>query len=107
MSTQQNKLGQALVRLSVGFIIIAAVSAVLLLADLGSRLSPTESRVDRIPKVALVQHASIDPLDQGVQGILDGLAQRGYEPGRSIKINSYNAQGDFATANTIAKAVVG
>jgi ABC-type uncharacterized transport system substrate-binding protein len=106
MSTQQNKLGQSLVRLSVGFIIIAAVSAVLLIADLGSRHRPDASRADRIPQVALVQHASIDPLDQGVQGILDGLAQRGYEPGRSIKINSYNAQGDFATANTIAKAVV-
>ena len=35
------------------------------------------------------------------------LAQRGYETDRNINITKYNAQGDFATANTIAKAVVG
>jgi len=106
MSTQKHKLGQSLVRLSVGVIIIAAVSGILLVADRGSRHRVDAPILDRIPRVALIQHASIDPLDQGVQGILDGLAQRGYLPGHSIKIDSYNAQGDFATANTIAKAVV-
>ena len=66
MSTQQNKLGQALNRLSVGFIIIAAVSA--FISPIWARVSALPNRSDRIPKVALV-HTSIDPLDQGVQGI--------------------------------------
>ena len=107
MSSQQRKFGQSLGRLSVGVSVILAVSAVLLWADRGSRHIEGAAKVDRIPQVALVQHASIDPLDQGVEGLMTALAQRGYEPGRSIKITGYNAQGDFATANTIAKAVVG
>jgi ABC-type uncharacterized transport system substrate-binding protein len=107
MSTQQSQIGQSLARLSVGIIAIVAVSSILLVADRGARYRADAPQPGRLPQVALVQHASIEPLDNGVKGILDALAQRGYEPGRSMNLTSYNAQGDFATANTIAKAVVG
>lgn len=107
MFSQRGQLDKSLGRLSVGVIAILAVSAVLLLADRGSRYTAGESKAGRIPKIALVQHASIDPLDQGVEGLMAALAQRGYETDRNINITKYNAQGDFATANTIAKAVVG
>lgn len=107
MSIQQGKFSQSLIRLSVGAIAILAVSAVLLAADRGSRNGGQAPKPGRMPQVALIQHASVEPLDNGVQGILDSLAQRGYEHGRNINIIRYNAQGDFATANTIAKAVVG
>ncbi len=107
MSTQQSKIVQSLLRLSVGIIAIVAVSSILLIADRGARYRTDAPQPGRLPQVALVQHASIEPLDSGVQGLLDALAQRGYEPDRSMDLTSYNAQGDFATANTIAKAVVG
>jgi putative ABC transport system substrate-binding protein len=96
-------------RLSVGVVAILATSAILLWADRDSRNSADapDSHATRVPRVALVQHASIEPLDDGVRGILDALEQRGYADGEGIALSRYNAQGDFATANTIAKAVVG
>jgi len=95
-------------RLSLGLLAIVAVSAILLWADRDSRTSTDDSvsAERRIPHVAIVQHASIAPIDEGVRGMMDGLAERGYVEGKGTVFSKYNPQGDFATANTIAKAVV-
>jgi hypothetical protein len=58
-------------RLSLGFVLIALSSAVLLLSDWGQRKG---GRGTRIPRVAIVQHASQSVLDEGVRGMLDALA---------------------------------
>lgn len=90
-------------RLWLGPTLIAAASAVLLLSDLGHRSASDR----RVPRIAVLQHASQPMIDEGVRGMLDGLAGRGFVDGQSIQVRRFNAEGDIATANTIAKAMAG
>ena len=46
-------------------------------------------------------------MEEGVRGVLAGLAESGYREGRTLRVRRYNAEGDAATANTIARAIVG
>jgi putative tryptophan/tyrosine transport system substrate-binding protein len=85
-------------RLSLGFVLIALSSAVLLLSDWRQRKGGTA----RIRRVAIVQHASQPVLDDGV---LDALAAEGFIDGRNIAIQRFNAENDLPTANTIARQV--
>jgi ABC-type uncharacterized transport system substrate-binding protein len=89
-------------RLSLGIGLIAAVSAFLLLSDWKSRAAPGP----RAPRVALFQIGSQVVLDETAQGAIDGLARKGFVDGKSVRLQRFNAQGDFATANNIAKAIL-
>src|SRR5262249_8215355 len=55
--------------------------------------------------VAIVQHASQPAIDGGLDGVMAALKARGYEDGGRLSVRRYNAEGDIATANTIAKDV--
>jgi ABC-type uncharacterized transport system substrate-binding protein len=44
-------------------------------------------------------------LDEGINGMLEELAQRGYSEGGRLQIKRYNAEADIGTANAIAKEV--
>jgi len=88
-------------RLSFGFALIAFTSSVLLMSDWNRRQSGTK----RIPRVAILQQASQPIIDEGVQGMLAGLAESGFTDGQSLIIRRYNAEGDIATANAIAKEI--
>src|SRR6185369_14617538 len=57
-------------------------------------------------RVALVQHASQEVLDDGVRGVLEALAVRGFSDGGKLRLRRYNAEADLPTANSIAKDVV-
>ena len=92
----------ALKRLSLGLLLIAAASAILLLSDRGQRAQAGSRRA--VP-VAIVQHASTPVLDDGVQGVIEGLAEQGFRDGETLAITTYNAQGDLATGNAIARQV--
>jgi ABC-type uncharacterized transport system substrate-binding protein len=92
------KLWFALKRLSLGIVLITAAAGVLLVSDVRSAGSK--------PRIAILQHASTPVLDDGVRGMIDGLAQNGYQDGASAIITLYNAQGDMATANAIAREIV-
>jgi putative ABC transport system substrate-binding protein len=63
------------------------------------------SKVTRIPRVALMQHASQGALDDGVTGVLLGLEKRGFVAGKTMQLQKFNAQGELATANDIARRV--
>src|SRR5262245_20745660 len=89
-------------RLSLGFVLIILSSAVLLISDWGQRKGGTAGRV---PRVAVVQHASQSVLDDGVRGMLDALAAEGFIDGRNITIQRFNAENDLPSANTIARQV--
>jgi putative ABC transport system substrate-binding protein len=82
-------------RLTLGMTTIAAASGVLLMSDLGSRQSADRASQgeSNVRRIAAVQHASLEALDDGVAGALDALAARGFE------------EGDITTSNTIAKEV--
>lgn len=93
----------ALKRLALGFCLIGLTSAILLFADRGHRASSGGGAALRI---AIVQHASTQVLDDGVRGVLDGLAARGYREGETLAVQRFNAQGDMPTGIAIAKQVV-
>ena len=88
-------------RLSLGLILIAGASSVLLLSDWGQR----RAAGGPLYRVALLQHASQPLLDEGVQGMLDALAEGGFQEGRNISLRRFNAENDLPTANAIARQI--
>jgi len=99
-------------RLSLGIALIAVASGILLYSDLRSRnRSQQRSRpvaeAEKKFRVALVEHASQPALEDGVRGVTEALAARGYSDGGRLHLRRYNAEGDWAIANSIAKDVVG
>jgi len=104
----------ALRKLSLGIILIAVASGVLLYSDLDRRKSSATESNDsaestrkpnskKVFKVAILQHASQRILEEGVEGYIQGLAAGGFEDGYRMKLQRFNSEGDLATANTIAK----
>lgn len=89
-------------RLFLGVILILVASAVLLLSDLNRR---THGR-SGTPRIGVLQHASTLLLDEGVRGMVDSLAENGFVDGKTVIIQKYNAEGDIALANSIAKEMV-
>ena len=59
----------------------------------------------KVHRIALVQHASTPPLDEGVRGLIQGLAEQGFRDGDAIRLSTYNAQGDMPTGIAIARQV--
>jgi ABC-type uncharacterized transport system substrate-binding protein len=92
----------ALKRLALGLGLIALTSAILLFADRGRR----ESGGGPVRRIAIVQHASTQVLDDGVRGVIDGLAARGFREGETLAVARFNAQGDMPTGIAIAAQVV-
>jgi ABC-type uncharacterized transport system substrate-binding protein len=90
-------------RLALGIFLIASTSAILLLADRG-RQAPTGRNVVRI---AILQHANTPVLDEGIRGVIDALASRGYHEGGRVVFERFNAQGDMPTGVAIARQVTG
>jgi len=100
----------SLKRLSLGIALIAVASGILLYSDLRSRNRsqrlPQQAAVQKQFRVALIQHASQVVLDDGVRGVIEALAARGYSEGGKLVMRRYNAEADLPTANSIAKDVV-
>lgn len=91
----------ALKRLSLGVFLIAGLSALLLFSDTNRMRGE-----HRLPRIAIFQHASTPVLDDGVRGMIAGLADQGFVDGSTAVITYFNAEGDITTANTISQAVV-
>jgi putative ABC transport system substrate-binding protein len=88
-------------RFRLGIGLILACCAVLLYSDRDRRAT-----AGTIPRVALVQYSSTLVLDDAARGILEFLAEHGYQNGRNIRIDRYNAENDMATNTGIAQQVV-
>ena len=84
---------------------ITAASAILLVSD-WNRREQRSRPAEGIRRVAIFQFASNPILDENVAGMIDALAKGGFVDGRTASIQRFNAENDFVTANTIAKAVV-
>ena len=87
---------------------IIAAALVMVLASFtlvacGTKETGSGSKVFTIGVNQLVKHAA---LDASYQGFVDALAEAGYKDGENIKIDYQNAQGDQATASTIATKLV-
>ena len=81
-------------------VLLGGASALLLLTDQASARRS-------IPAVAVLQQVSTSLLDDAIRGMLDGLAEKGFIDGRTVTIRRYNAEGDLAQANAIAREIVG
>ena len=92
---------------ALGVALIAISAAILLYSDFSSRITSAgaQGNAGRPRKVALVQVSSIPALDDGMNGMLEQLAHRGYADGGRITLRRYNAEGDISVANAIAKEV--
>jgi putative ABC transport system substrate-binding protein len=88
-------------RLALGLSLILAASALLLGMDIHRRADGA----GRLPEIAILQHASIGPLDDGVRGMIAGLEAKGFRDGQTAVITRYNAEGDAATASAIAREI--
>jgi ABC-type uncharacterized transport system substrate-binding protein len=89
-------------RLLLGIILIALASAGLLLSDTSRKRDQPERAT---PRVAILQHASQQIIDEGVRGMLEGLAAAGYEDGRTLSVTRFNAENDMATSAAIASEI--
>lgn len=85
--------------------LIALASGILLVTDTSVQRSGTGTTQQRMPRVAILQHASQFALEEGVGGMIKGLAEQGYVDGRTVSIERFNAQGDMPTSNDIARRV--
>jgi ABC-type uncharacterized transport system substrate-binding protein len=74
----------ALNRLLLGVLLIGLSSAILLFSDLRHRAVRPE-----LQRVALFQFATSAPLDDCVDGVLDGLEVEGFADGQGMKIDRY------------------
>lgn len=52
-----------------------------------------------------MQHGNTPVLDEGIEGLLAGLGERGYRDGENLAIRRFNAQGDMPTGVAIARQV--
>ncbi|MCE5308285.1 MAG: ABC transporter substrate-binding protein [Acidobacteriales bacterium] len=90
-------------RLALGLVLIAVSAGVLLLSD-SQRGTKT---AERLPRVAVFQFSSQAILDEGVHGMLDALRDHGYEDGRTMALQRFNAENDLPTADSIARELTG
>ena len=80
--------------------LLAGASALLLVTDqAGARRS--------VPAVAVLKQVSTPVLDDAVTGMLEGLADKGWRDGETVTIRQFNAEGDMAQANAIAREITG
>jgi ABC-type uncharacterized transport system substrate-binding protein len=93
-------------KLALGFLLMAGAGAVLLVSDLGSRHREDRASPGQAFRVAVIQNVSHMVLDDGVAGVIEGLAAAGYEDGKNLKLSKFNAEGDMPTLNAIARQVV-
>jgi ABC-type uncharacterized transport system substrate-binding protein len=91
----------AIRRLSFGIVLITFVSGILLVSDWNRR----NTAKHKIPRVAVFQFASRPLLDEGVAGVIEGLKGRGFIQGQTIRVEQFNAQNDFPTTNSVARAI--
>ncbi|WP_447973420.1 ABC transporter substrate-binding protein [Nitrospira sp. Kam-Ns4a] len=93
----------AIQRLALGALLVALLATALLVAHQSRR--PLPSQPQPAPRVALVQHSSLPLLDEGVKGIIEGLAEAGYIEGQSLALARFDAENDLALADQIAQQV--
>ena len=58
-----------------------------------------------LPAVAVLQQTSSVVLEDAVRGMLDGLARAGWTDGQNVTIRRFNAEGDMAQGNAIAREI--
>jgi ABC-type uncharacterized transport system substrate-binding protein len=90
-------------RLALGLCLLVGTSGVLLLSDLERRRAPEGA----VPKVAILQYASSQLMEEGTQGAVEALREAGFRDGETVHLRHYNPEADMPTANAIASEIEG
>jgi putative tryptophan/tyrosine transport system substrate-binding protein len=99
-------------RLALGFGLIALLSAILLLSDVGHRktasaaspaLSARPGISGKVFKAAIVYYARDVGTDMCVQGLIDGLQASGLQEGRNLEVYRADAQGEMMNIPAIVQ----
>ena len=80
--------------------LLFGASALLLLTD-------RQSAKRALPAIAVLQQTSSPVLEDTIKGMITGLTERGFVDGKTVTIRRYNAEGDIAQGNAIAREIVG
>lgn len=81
-------------------------TALLLVGASALLLATDRARSSRgLPAVAVLQQTSSVVLEDAVRGMLDGLSRAGWDDGRNVTIRRFNAEGDMAQGNAIAREI--
>src|SRR4030095_106015 len=90
---------------------MVAAPGVLLWSDRGARIRregmPKSASPNQTKQVALLVHASQPVLEQGMEGMIAGLKEGGWTQGQNLGLKVFNAEGDNAVSQTIAKEMSG
>ena len=100
-------------RLVLGFSLIAAASAALLVSDLSHRTvsgtavgATSTSALGKTWHVALVQLNQTIDVEEAEEGVLAGIVDAGLTKDRDYRITKRNAHGDMPTVNALVDAAV-
>lgn len=88
-------------RLTLGGCLIIAASLILLFSTTETKQGDYTQK-----RIAIFQHMSLSMLDDTVQGIQQGLKENGFENGKNIAIDLYNAENDISAAKTISRNII-
>lgn len=86
--------------------IFRRIAACMLITVMTGILLSGCGKEDKVYKIGISQFATHAALDACNEGFVDALEEAGYIDGENIRIDYQNAQGDMATANTIATKLV-
>src|SRR5271169_5267169 len=110
---EESAVWTALKRLAMGLALIALLSVILLLSDLGHR-SPVSaassgsavqaSATGRTFKTAIVYFNRDTGTDLCVQGLIDGLKASGIEEGKNLEVRRVDAQGEMINIPAILQS---
>lgn len=84
--------------------LILAASLILLISDRGQRIRKTTKNT-ALPSIAIMQISSTTLLESHVAGTIDRLNEMGFRAPDGKNIRLYNPQGDFSTANAMARDI--
>lgn len=86
-------------------IMIVLVTAVMTLAGVVAACGGDEGTADegKVYKIGITQIVSHPALDACVEGFKEALAERGFVEGKNVEYDLKNAEGDMATASSIAQ----
>jgi len=85
--------------------LILAASVLLLMSDRGQRESHVKQSARAYPSIAIMQITSTTLLDTHVAGVISRLDEKGYRAPDGKNIRLFNPQGDYGTANAIARDI--
>jgi ABC-type uncharacterized transport system substrate-binding protein len=94
-------------RIALGFAVVAAASAILLVSDLQHRERAARRMAAKHRwKIYFVQYNDVIDVKDAERGVLDGLRESGLEDGRDYEAKILNAQGDMTTVSALIDASV-